>query len=435
MARLLHTMTSSTRSKVVSAIAIVLLICSAAGLSQALSWFEPSEDVAATVPSWDELTGDLPSNSDNAGWLYEDCFASMDLPFPGTLPVEEIIGQASPPSAEQIAELKALVDANREALEVGERASQRDKCAFSLVPREGAAADFPHLRSMHDLVLLEIAHAFVLADGGETDGAIIALARAVRHGNHGFAGLPGLKGFLHEARVVRTVAGVANTILRESPYETRSTAALRDALESVDLQADLTLAMRAEGAWGLAVLEACAGEIQGRPKAVLAAHQGAWQHLPMPATLVAMNRRVFMDEMAEIIELSARPYRAATGLLATRTVELPDWAGMASTMIPDPTVPLIRRDEAVAWKRICLIGLAIGEGDAAPEDLQAIRANLGEDTLADVFSGRPLRYVRRSDGYVLYSVGRDLKDDGGAPERHVAADWHRSGDLVWAIDA
>jgi len=35
------------------------------------------------------------------------------------------------------------------------------------------------------------------------------------------------------------------------------------------------------------------------------------------------------------------------------------------------------------------------------------------DVFIDPFTGRPLQYVRSSDGFALYSVGPDGKDDGG----------------------
>src|SRR5262249_16200321 len=34
---------------------------------------------------------------------------------------------------------------------------------------------------------------------------------------------------------------------------------------------------------------------------------------------------------------------------------------------------------------------------------------------ADPFDGRPMRLRREGDGVVLYSIGRDRKDDGGRP--------------------
>ena len=47
----------------------------------------------------------------------------------------------------------------------------------------------------------------------------------------------------------------------------------------------------------------------------------------------------------------------------------------------------------------------------------------------DPFSGRPLRLKRDGAGAVVYSVGRDLKDDGGRPARPGGAD----GDLVFRL--
>ena len=35
--------------------------------------------------------------------------------------------------------------------------------------------------------------------------------------------------------------------------------------------------------------------------------------------------------------------------------------------------------------------------------------------LQDIVNGKPLRYQRQGDGFQLYSVGWDLKDDGGKP--------------------
>ncbi len=35
------------------------------------------------------------------------------------------------------------------------------------------------------------------------------------------------------------------------------------------------------------------------------------------------------------------------------------------------------------------------------------------DVLVDPFTGRPLQYVHASDGYALYSLGSDARDDGG----------------------
>ncbi|GAG36566.1 unnamed protein product, partial [marine sediment metagenome] len=43
----------------------------------------------------------------------------------------------------------------------------------------------------------------------------------------------------------------------------------------------------------------------------------------------------------------------------------------------------------------------------------------------DPFDGQTFRYRRDGDGFLLYSIGRDRTDDGGAPTQN------RSGDLPW----
>jgi len=34
----------------------------------------------------------------------------------------------------------------------------------------------------------------------------------------------------------------------------------------------------------------------------------------------------------------------------------------------------------------------------------------------DPFDGKPLRFKRLANGYMIYSIGRDLHDDGGKEE-------------------
>jgi len=55
------------------------------------------------------------------------------------------------------------------------------------------------------------------------------------------------------------------------------------------------------------------------------------------------------------------------------------------------------------------------EHGAYPDSLAGLKS-YGIDTI-DEFSGKPLKYKRMGNGYLLYSVGSDGKDNGGAPLR------------------
>ena len=74
-----------------------------------------------------------------------------------------------------------------------------------------------------------------------------------------------------------------------------------------------------------------------------------------------------------------------------------------------------------------------------PERLDALHELADVDSLADPFSGQPFRYRRTDTGYVLYSLGPDLDDDGGIQDYEQRA---RSGikqlddtDLVYSLSA
>jgi hypothetical protein len=61
-----------------------------------------------------------------------------------------------------------------------------------------------------------------------------------------------------------------------------------------------------------------------------------------------------------------------------------------------------------------------------PESLDALAPEILPAAPKDPFSHKPLRYQRTGSRYALYSIGPDLKDDGGA-----LLDADQNGDIVW----
>ena len=75
--------------------------------------------------------------------------------------------------------------------------------------------------------------------------------------------------------------------------------------------------------------------------------------------------------------------------------------------------------EHAARVRVAAVALGLerfrlAHGGALPDSLGDLRLPGLESPLLDPFDGQPLRYRRRGADYVVYSVGSDLKDDGGA---------------------
>ena len=77
------------------------------------------------------------------------------------------------------------------------------------------------------------------------------------------------------------------------------------------------------------------------------------------------------------------------------------------------------------------VGMALERYRAAKGDYPAALGTLAPEFLpsvpVDVFNGQPLHYRRVPGGAVVYSVGPNLKDDGGVEDRESNKDdpaWH-----------
>jgi hypothetical protein len=91
-----------------------------------------------------------------------------------------------------------------------------------------------------------------------------------------------------------------------------------------------------------------------------------------------------------------------------------------------------REARCLANVRLALTAVALEQFRAAhdnryPAALSELTPNYLGAALMDPFDGQPLRYRKQGDGYVLYSVGSDLKDDGGKPRDG------KGGDIVFTV--
>jgi len=62
-----------------------------------------------------------------------------------------------------------------------------------------------------------------------------------------------------------------------------------------------------------------------------------------------------------------------------------------------------------------------------PSDLSQLTPEYLVGAVLDPFDGQPLRYKANGSGYVLYSVGPDLRDDSGLRMSG------KEGDIVFAV--
>lgn len=151
------------------------------------------------------------------------------------------------------------------------------------------------------------------------------------------------------------------------------------------------------------------------------------------AEQVAAGRVICSRATARLAELAAKPYHEVRSELAAFPAPGDGTNPLARALLPALGNYCRKTAEFEAVVRVTRIGLRLKHHRAAqgtyPASLTAV--SLSDIPVAkqqDPFTGRTLCYRPDGDGFALYSVGPDGRDDGGTPRTGEAKAGH---DLVW----
>ena len=85
---------------------------------------------------------------------------------------------------------------------------------------------------------------------------------------------------------------------------------------------------------------------------------------------------------------------------------------------------------------ICRAGLALKiykeQNGSYPEELGELAPHILGEIPLDPFTGKNLVYSKSADGFILYSLGPNMKDDGGRWGKEHK--WRGDYDIVWKCD-
>jgi len=99
---------------------------------------------------------------------------------------------------------------------------------------------------------------------------------------------------------------------------------------------------------------------------------------------------------------------------------------LVALVIPNLSYRANRRDSDKTWCDLERVAVALAAYHAEkgrwPAKLTELRPSLLKEIPLDRFSGKPLIYKPREDGYLLYSVGMNMRDDGGPHDDDKPAD-------------
>lgn len=116
--------------------------------------------------------------------------------------------------------------------------------------------------------------------------------------------------------------------------------------------------------------------------------------------------------------------------------QTPAYAVLANYALDIPTQELKQRDLIIAQINLAQAAMAVEDYrcrfQSYPTSLQELEEPSERKIPKDPFTDKSFIYKRLRNGYILYSVGCDMKDSGGKTAEQIKhLTEHERGDIVW----
>lgn len=327
------------------------------------------------------------------------------------------------------AQAKELVVGYDSAISIAANASKMPECRYPIDWSKGPLnVESPYYAPALSLVKLLSLRAMLAAGEGDAEESIRCNALAFKVAES-LKSEPVLIGFLvRKESLSISSRGLRVTLQRVSINEREARNAY-ELLGKIDLNAGFRTALLGERAMGIEEDEL----LRRKARPCSAANPvGAW----LLGLQGCLDERACLDGMQKQIDLSNVPCR----LIRIRRLDLHPESENGLLFCP-VMMPMFRharvwRDTSIAeidGDRILLALMAYKDRyHAYPESLDELHRKLGWELPKDVFSGEGFRYRRVGKGFLLSSIGPNLKDDAGMESelRYIRI----KGDIVWKWD-
>ena len=326
----------------------------------------------------------------------------------------------------------------QESLRTLREASQRPHSVFAVRWDQGPATFFPHYPCFRNAARVMVARAALSAHEGDVEEALEWHKVIFRMSEHVAEEPTRIAGLVAIAMQGISVRGL-RPLLSKAAIDPETANGFEQYLRQVDMKAAFSNAMAGERALGLDCFDmanrdprAFAADMDmGAELCVLAAHLGP---------LRKMDRLAYLDSMGALVEASELPSSQAKAKIETAQEKLEEMefyqAPLTKMVAPVFSRANSKRDQAVANIELCRIVLALKaykyERGEYPGSLEKLQKTLAWQIPEDPFSGKDYIYAREEDGFILYSIGLNMMDDGGLPDRDEYGKWRGDdADIVW----
>jgi len=372
-------------------------------------------------------------DEENAALVYQKAFDAMRLSEQEKSLIGDIAaGKITLDDSAVAARASNILIRNRDALRLIHQASAMPRCDWRLEWSKGYYLTFPQFAKLRQCSRLLGFESMVLLHEGRVDEAVEACGANFRLANA--ADEPILIGQLVRYAIIGIAFRSFGLVLRDSQPSSRVCRFLAAEIAKIDLIPSFIETMKGERAFGWSMF-ALLRRARDPARALKEMTSGKEVSGHRPASRVRpsylfrwwlASEGVFYLRMTEkAITKSKLPYRETAGLplLEDEIAKARRrwWAlfPMGAILAPVFERANAKRDDALARVGLAQVSLLLkaykAERGGCPESLGELGKFAGRELPIDPFSGKPFVYRREGKGFLLYSWGVNLKDDGGTP--------------------
>jgi len=399
--------------------------------------------------SYGDLAGQPVLDSENGALLYERAFKLMPKPSEKISAYETLLfhweKRKNDPTVWRQAQ--AELDKCKGVFALVEQAQRKPACKFTTNWNDGPGALFTYLARLRQVSRLLSAQALIEAHNGD----MVAALRYVKRASVTSETIKNDPTMIH--CVVRDfLLNMASWTLRQLAVMGKMPAGdakeLSDYFGRIDLTPGFVNGLRGERVWTIGAFD------QARTKGAeefwyIAGGEPGCPSLWLRFYCSRLGRPwLYRDELRALrywdrtINISKRDYRTITPAEWKQFDKEIEECGTIGSVV----LPVFRRARAAADRsqaevngsRILLALQVYGDRNASyPDTLGKLEASLGWGlNLIDPLSGKEFIYKRQGDGFFFYSIGQNLKDDGGRekPKRTPPPLDNYPDDIVWKMD-
>jgi hypothetical protein len=384
----------------------------------------------------EDLAPKVPPGERNAADLYQQAFSALSL----TQADEALISGLSSTAprfpawdpARQAA-VRRVLAANARVFPLAEQAAALEPCAFPINWSDPMHASFADLSNLSKLGRLYALRARVLAADGKVDEAVASLVTPLRMARH-LSRQPTFLAWFNAARIIQSSFEQAlPEILASGDPSPATCRMLFDEISASDFTGRWRPLLQGELAWGVIVYDQVrSGALPlntflsprgSKPgKALNQRRVLATCYPNVGRPLLDTDELTFLRQRERLIRAAGQSwsqYAREFDLIQAQSEQLPEYRALICRLVSlSPSAYKSWLTKPPTQLGNAQVALALRAYKAQhgryPADLAALEQD-GWKLPRDIFTGKPYHYHPVGNGFLIYSLGEDGKDDGGRP--------------------